>query len=99
MARLLERAAGLPAQPATHVASPPLSVGVCARPSLRCTPLEQHGRTRHTSYIYNNRQAMTYVAYMHIAFQPLVVNNYFWAGHRQRSPELTRFILVRLGQN
>ncbi|KAI8470820.1 MAG: hypothetical protein J3K34DRAFT_419078 [Monoraphidium minutum] len=38
-------------------------------------------------------QWMTYIAYMHIAFQPLVVNNYFWAGHAARSPELTKFIL------
>lgn len=38
-------------------------------------------------------QIMTYIAYIHIAFQPLVVNNYFWADYKVRCPDLTRFIL------
>lgn len=38
-------------------------------------------------------QALTYIAYMHVALQPLVVNNYFWAGHSKRNPELVKLIL------
>jgi hypothetical protein len=38
---------------------------------------------------------MTYVAYVHIAFQPLVVNNYFWGGFKSTRPDLVNFIQVR----
>lgn len=38
-------------------------------------------------------QALTYLAYVHVAFQPLVVNNYFWGGHSHTKPDLVRFIL------
>ena len=39
-------------------------------------------------------QALTYVAYMHVAFQPLVVNNYFWGGFKTTRPDLVKFIMV-----
>ena len=39
-------------------------------------------------------QVMTYIAYLHVAFQPLVVNNYFWADHKTQNPVLVTFIMV-----
>ncbi|KAI8475964.1 MAG: hypothetical protein J3K34DRAFT_402509 [Monoraphidium minutum] len=38
-------------------------------------------------------KALTYMAYMHVAFQPLVVNHYFWSGFKGSRPELVKFIL------
>lgn len=38
-------------------------------------------------------KALTYAAYVHIAFQPLVVNNYFWSGFKHARPDLVTFIM------
>lgn len=38
-------------------------------------------------------QALTYAAYLHVAFQPWVVNNYFWGGFKRTRGDLVNFIL------